>query len=61
MNSKSPKVAVIVLNFNGVEHLKYCLPSLEEISYSNTHFYIVDNASSDDSLDFIKRIIRTLS
>ena len=55
MNSKSPKVAVIVLNFNGVEHLKYCLPSLEEISYSNTHFYIVDNASSDDSLDFIKK------
>lgn len=54
MSSNNPRVAIIVLNFNGVEHLKYCLPSLEEISYQNTHYYIVDNASSDESLDFIK-------
>ncbi|MDP3957059.1 MAG: glycosyltransferase family 2 protein [bacterium] len=46
----SPRVAVIVLNYNGKECLPRCLNSLAQLEYSNREIIIVDNHSSDDSL-----------
>ncbi len=47
------KIAVVILNWNGKELLKKFLPSVIANSKEAT-IYIADNASSDDSVDFVK-------
>ena len=46
-----PKVAVIVVNWNGREDLLECLESLKGITYPNYRIIVVDNGSSDGSAD----------
>ncbi|EAY27717.1 glycosyltransferase family 2 protein [Microscilla marina] len=49
----TPKVAVVILNYNGRAFLEKFLPSV--IQYSDHHSIVVaDNASTDDSIDFMK-------
>ncbi len=52
--NKLPFVSIIVLNYNGKQHLKECFESLEKLNYPKDKYEIimVDNASSDDSLEF---------
>lgn len=50
----APLVYVIVLNWNGIEHLAECFSSLYHLEYSNTRFVLVDNGSRDGSIDFVK-------
>jgi GT2 family glycosyltransferase len=45
-----PKVAIIVLNYNGRDCLPGCLSSLGSLSYLDKEVIVVDNGSSDDSL-----------
>ncbi len=48
------KVAVVILNYNGREHLETFLPSV--IQHSGQHDIIVaDNASTDDSVNFLQK------
>jgi len=47
-----PDVYVLILNYNGREHLAYCLPSVLETEYPATHVLLVDNGSDDGSLAF---------
>lgn len=42
-------VSAVIVNRNGAEHLRMCLPSLREQSYQAIELIVVDNASSDDS------------
>ncbi|MBI2069127.1 MAG: glycosyltransferase family 2 protein [Elusimicrobia bacterium] len=44
-----PKVAVIVLNYNGSQDTIDCLESLKKSDYPDFEILIVDNASIDDS------------
>jgi GT2 family glycosyltransferase len=44
-----PKVAIVVLNWNGYEYTKECIASLERITYPNYEIIIVDNGSTDGS------------
>jgi len=59
-----PKVAVVILNWNGKHHLEQFLPSVTRSAYPNLEIIVGDNASSDDSISFLKshypavRIIR---
>ena len=54
MTNKVPKVAVVILNWNGKEILKTFLPSV--IKYSKeAELIIVDNGSTDNSIDFLKQ------
>lgn len=47
------KVAVAILNYNGLEHLKTFLPSVA--AYSLPHpIYIIDNASTDESRKWVE-------
>ncbi|QQD13777.1 glycosyltransferase family 2 protein [Sphingobacterium sp. UDSM-2020] len=48
-----PKVAVVILNWNGRFFLEKFLPSVYNSSYPNIEFVIGDNASTDDSLSFV--------
>ena len=50
----SKKVAVVILNFNTREFLEKFLPSVCKTSYPNTEIVLADNASTDDSVQFVK-------
>ena len=47
------KLAIVIINWNGVELLKKFLPKLIKHSKNNS-IYIVDNKSSDESVDYVK-------
>lgn len=51
--SEKPLVCIIVLNYNGREHLDYCLPSVAATAYPNYQIIVVDNASPDGSADLV--------
>lgn|GEM_PF-4850188 len=53
MQSNLPLVSIIVLNYNGKQHLKTCLESLLETNYPNFEIILVDNGSSDGSVEFV--------
>lgn len=48
-----PKVSIIVLNWNGREHVLECLESLYQITYPNYNVILVDNGSQDGSVEKI--------
>jgi len=50
-----PLASIIISNYNGREHLLEFFESLEKISYKNFEIIFIDNNSSDDSVDFIKK------
>ena len=47
------KIAVVILNWNGKKLLEQFLPSVIEHS-QNATVYVADNASTDDSVQFVK-------
>lgn len=49
-----PLVSIIIVNYNGVDYLKKCLTSLKEIDYENHEIILVDNNSTDNSMEFVK-------
>ena len=49
-----PQVAIVILNWNGKHHLQQFLPSVLSTEYSNYKLIIADNASTDDSVDFLR-------
>lgn len=51
--SGSPKVAIVVLNWNGKDDTLECLKSLQQIDYANFFVIVVDNGSRDGSEEAI--------
>ena len=51
-----PSVTVIVLNWNGKDLTLECLASLKKVNYSNYNILVVDNKSSDSSVESINKI-----
>ncbi|MGH2649457.1 MAG: glycosyltransferase family 2 protein [Ginsengibacter sp.] len=49
-----PSVAVVILNWNGKSFLEKFLPFVIEFAYDNQSVIVADNASDDDSIDFLK-------
>lgn len=47
-------VAIVILNYNGVDHLETYLPPLVENTAATHEIVIIDNGSTDDSRTFIK-------
>lgn len=48
------KVAVVILNWNGRKYLEKFLPSVVKYSSNVADVYVADNASTDDSVTFLK-------
>jgi GT2 family glycosyltransferase len=46
-----PLIAIVVLNWNGANDTLACLDSLATLTYPNFNVIVVDNGSTDDSLD----------
>ncbi len=57
MNIDKPFASIIVLNYNGKKWLKECFESLEKLNYPRDKYEVimVDNASFDDSVVYIKK------
>ena len=51
---RGPLVSIIILNWNGKEYLGKCLRSLKKQTYKNFEVILVDNGSTDGSIDYIK-------
>lgn len=49
------KISVIIPNYNGIQYLKICLDSLKKQTFSQFETILVDNASTDGSVEFIKK------
>ncbi len=47
-------ISVIIPNLNGVQHLKTCFESLRRQTKKDFKTYLVDNNSSDSSIEFIQ-------
>lgn len=54
MNSQ-PKVSVVILNWNGLNHLEKFLPSVIATSYKNMEVVVADNGSTDNSVFFLEK------
>ena len=51
----TPRVAVVILNWNGKDDTLACLQSVNKSDYSNYRVVVVDNGSTDSSVVAIKR------
>ncbi|MGK2860738.1 MAG: glycosyltransferase family 2 protein, partial [Chitinophagaceae bacterium] len=50
-----PKVAIVILNWNGRKFLEQFLPSVMQSNYSNLELVVADNFSTDDSILFVEK------
>lgn len=51
----TPRVAIVILNWNGKKLLEQFLPSVLSTRYSNCSIVVADNGSTDDSVSFLKQ------
>ncbi|WP_299063649.1 glycosyltransferase family 2 protein [uncultured Polaribacter sp.] len=49
------KIAIVILNWNGQKLLEQFLPSVMNYSLQEATVYIADNASTDSSIDYVKK------
>ncbi len=52
---RSPSIAVVVVNWNSGQYLEKCLQSLKGQALPPTRVLVVDNASTDGSMDGLKQ------
>ncbi len=50
----SPKVSIVILNWNGQKFLQQFLPFVLSTSYSNFEVIVADNGSTDQSVTFLQ-------
>jgi len=55
MNIPSPKVSVVILNWNGASDTISCLDSLKKQTHTNFDVIVIDNGSTDDSVTRIEK------
>ena len=53
-DTTSPTVAVVVLNWNGLNHLKTYLPSVLATTPAWAEVWVADNGSTDGSLEWVR-------
>jgi GT2 family glycosyltransferase len=54
VSAQPPAVGIGILNWNGRAFLEQFLPFLYRVTYPNLKLYVIDNASTDDSLAFLR-------
>ena len=53
-NIKEKSVAIILVNYNGAKDTVECINSIERSLYSNFHIIVVDNCSTDNSIEILE-------
>lgn len=56
-----PLVSIVIVNYNGLEHLEDCLSTVTKTEYPNYEIIFVDNASSDGSVQYVEKIFTVSS
>lgn len=51
----NPLISIIIVNWNAGKYLNDCIISLKNQTYKNYEIILVDNASSDNSIEFVKK------
>lgn len=51
----NPLVSIIIVNWDAKENLKECLDSLSKIDYPNYEVILIDNGSTDGSVEFVQK------
>src|SRR6056297_3018966 len=54
-SKKYPKISIVMLNYNGLKYIKKTIPPLLDMSYPDYEILIVDNGSTDGSIEYIKK------
>ena len=54
MSDIEPTVSIVIPHWNNIEILSECLKSISSTDYPNLQIIVVDNASSDNSVQYIK-------
>ena len=52
-NLNVPLVSIIIINYNGKSYLEKCLESIKKIKYDNLEIIVVDNHSTDGTMEFL--------
>lgn len=52
---KQPSVSIIILNWNGYKDTIACIQSLKKIAYKNYKIILVDNGSTNESLEVLQK------
>jgi GT2 family glycosyltransferase len=52
--SERPRIAIILLNYNGRSLLEKYLSSIESLEYSKYEIFLVDNNSDDSSVEYVR-------
>jgi len=55
-----PLVSVVVVNYNGLQHIETCLTSILSTRYSNFEVLFVDNGSTDESVTYVENHFPTV-
>ncbi len=55
VNHRPSTLSVIIVNWNGAQHLPTCLDALRQQTFRDFEIILVDNASHDDSLSLLAR------
>jgi len=53
--TNKPSIGIVIINYNGEKCQNECLQSLFDCGYENFKLIIVDNASSDNSMELLKQ------
>ena len=59
-SSRFPSISLLILNWNGRTLLETCLPPLLAQEYANFHVLMVDNASEDASVAYVREAFPTV-
>lgn len=51
-----PLVSIVILNWNGIADTEECLKSIKDLTYPNYEVVVIDNGSTDQSLERLKAI-----
>lgn len=54
-NNNDPLVTIIIVSWNGLLYLKKSLPSIQRIKYKKFETILVDNHSSDGTIDYVSQ------
>ena len=54
MGESGQRLGVVVLNWNGREHLGPCLDSLRQADFDDAFVVVVDNGSRDGSVEYLR-------
>lgn len=52
---KKPTISIIMPTFNGMHHLKKCLPSIYKLPYPSYEIILVENNSTDETVAYVSK------